>query len=190
MSSRRRHASVGGMGRADHIFVSRLGGLYTHHGIDLGDGYVVHYQGEDWRRSRVRRTTVDTFLEGGKLEVRTYEAFERAATIEGAVVRHASRRLHRVLDSVKGLPLGDRDPAPDAVIERAESRLGEGGFDFVFNNCEHFATWCKTGISNSDQIDAVWSVALNPARYWTRWAASNMTSALDGSSRPPWRLRR
>jgi hypothetical protein len=40
----------------------------------------------------------------------------------------------------------------DVVVERAESRLGENHYNFLFNNCEHFATWCKTGISDSKQI--------------------------------------
>ncbi|AFZ35887.1 phage shock protein A (PspA) family protein [Stanieria cyanosphaera PCC 7437] len=40
----------------------------------------------------------------------------------------------------------------DVVVERAESRLGEQKYNLLFNNCEHFATWCKTGISDSKQI--------------------------------------
>jgi Lecithin retinol acyltransferase/PspA/IM30 family len=40
----------------------------------------------------------------------------------------------------------------DHVVERAESRLGEQKYNLLFNNCEHFATWCKTGISYSKQI--------------------------------------
>lgn len=41
---------------------------------------------------------------------------------------------------------------PEAVVHRAESRLGEQRYNLVFNNCEHFATWCKTGVSYSRQI--------------------------------------
>jgi hypothetical protein len=40
----------------------------------------------------------------------------------------------------------------DVVIERAESRLGEQRYDLFFNNCEHFATWCKTGRNVSAQL--------------------------------------
>ena len=39
------------------------------------------------------------------------------------------------------------------VVERAKSRLGEGNYDLISNNCEHFAIWCKTGISHSKQIE-------------------------------------
>ena len=41
---------------------------------------------------------------------------------------------------------------PDVVVARAESRLGENNYNLLFNNCEHFAWWCKTGISDSKQI--------------------------------------
>ncbi len=42
---------------------------------------------------------------------------------------------------------------PDIVIERAKSRLGEQRYDLFFNNCEHFANWCKTGRSECLQLD-------------------------------------
>ena len=41
---------------------------------------------------------------------------------------------------------------PDVVVERAESRLGERQYDLFFNNCEHFANWCKTGRSECEQL--------------------------------------
>ena len=41
---------------------------------------------------------------------------------------------------------------PDVVVERAKSRLGERDYNLLFNNCEHFTNWCKTGISDSKQI--------------------------------------
>ncbi|MFB2936022.1 lecithin retinol acyltransferase family protein [Aerosakkonemataceae cyanobacterium BLCC-F154] len=40
----------------------------------------------------------------------------------------------------------------DVVVRRAESRLGERKYNLLFNNCEHFATWCKTGINFSQQV--------------------------------------
>jgi hypothetical protein len=40
----------------------------------------------------------------------------------------------------------------DVVVERAKSRLGEQEYNLLFNNCEHFTSWCKTGISDSKQI--------------------------------------
>lgn len=43
----------------------------------------------------------------------------------------------------------------DIVIKRAESRLGEDKYDLIFNNCEHFAAWCKTGTHISEQVNRV-----------------------------------
>jgi hypothetical protein len=43
----------------------------------------------------------------------------------------------------------------DAVVRRAESRLGEKGYDLFSNNCEHFAYWCKTGKYKSEQVGQV-----------------------------------
>ncbi len=37
------------MARGDHISVKRCKGMYTHHGIDMGDGTVVHFSGEPLR---------------------------------------------------------------------------------------------------------------------------------------------
>jgi hypothetical protein len=41
---------------------------------------------------------------------------------------------------------------PNVVVERAKSRLGENRYNLLFNNCEHFVNWCKTGISDSKQV--------------------------------------
>ncbi|NEQ45342.1 MAG: hypothetical protein F6K00_18120 [Leptolyngbya sp. SIOISBB] len=41
---------------------------------------------------------------------------------------------------------------PPIVVQRAKSRLGEQRYDLLTNNCEHFANWCKTGRSDSEQL--------------------------------------
>ena len=51
--------------------------------------------------------------------------------------------------------------SPQETIERAESRLGERGYDLLFDNCEHFAIWCKTGLSRSTQIEGLINVFEN-----------------------------
>jgi len=44
---------------------------------------------------------------------------------------------------------------PTEIIERAAGKIGSelGGFNLIDNNCEHFATWCVTGKSQSVQTD-------------------------------------
>lgn len=54
------------MARGDHIKVRRP--LYWHHGIDMGDGTVIHASGEPGQLNRgasVRRDSLERFLRGG-----------------------------------------------------------------------------------------------------------------------------
>ncbi|MEP0871718.1 lecithin retinol acyltransferase family protein [Trichocoleus desertorum AS-A10] len=39
------------------------------------------------------------------------------------------------------------------VVKRAKRRLGERNYNLIFNNCEHFANWCKKGRSRSSQVE-------------------------------------
>jgi hypothetical protein len=107
------------MARGDHIFVKRLG--YSHHGIDTGDGTVIHYTGEVGQKAgaAVRQTVIAEFASGAQIQVREYGQCDR----------------------------------PDKVIRRAERRLTEAKYNLAFNNCEHFATWCKTGRHRSEQVN-------------------------------------
>lgn len=109
------------MARGDQIYVYReylnLKGVYQHHGIDCGDGTVIHYRKPS---EIVERTSFETFSRNNPVYVVQY---------------------------TNGFCF-----IPDIVVSRAESRLGEQKYNLLFNNCEHFATWCKTGISESEQI--------------------------------------
>jgi hypothetical protein len=41
----------------------------------------------------------------------------------------------------------------EEAAARAERMLGSGDYDFLHNNCEHFATWCVTGKATSAQFE-------------------------------------
>ena len=44
-------------------------------------------------------------------------------------------------------------PFPRTEIkERALSLLGPISYSFWCRNCEHFASWCRSGIAKSDQV--------------------------------------
>ena len=119
------------MARGDHLYSYRAGGTYSHHGLDCGDGTVIHYESSTWMKliggaldhvPQVRRTSMDEFCQGNEVFVRHY----------------SDERLDGV----------------DAAIERAESRLGEESYHLFGNNCEHFVVWCKTGVPESSQVNA------------------------------------
>lgn len=104
------------MAKGDHIYVPCVG--YTHHGIDCGDGNVIHYTGEKLK-GIIDRSSITEFANGKTIFVKEY---------------------------------GKCD-LPDIVIERAKSKLKQEGYHLFNNNCEHFATWCKTAQVVSEQVD-------------------------------------
>lgn len=67
------------MARGDHLRVRRLKGAYHHHGIDLGDGRVVHFSGEPlrWRDARVVCDALDDFCRGVQPEIVPHEGDTR-----------------------------------------------------------------------------------------------------------------
>ncbi|WP_204368519.1 lecithin retinol acyltransferase family protein [Neosynechococcus sphagnicola] len=105
--------------RGDQIYVMRewlnFQEVYQHHGIDCGDGTVIHYRKPS---ETIECTSLETFALGGSIYIKPY----------------ATCFL------------------PEVVVHRAQSRLGEQQYNLLSNNCEHFATWCKTGVNYSDQI--------------------------------------
>jgi len=60
------------MAQGDHLRVQRYG--YWHHGIDCGDGTVIHYVGEEAekRNAVLRRTPVEMFTRGGVADLVSY----------------------------------------------------------------------------------------------------------------------
>ena len=61
------------------------------------------------------------------------------------------------------------------TLRRAMSRIGEQNYNLLFNNCEHFATWCKTGRHRSGQIES----ALERARHWSGLMPSALIRGLE-----------
>lgn len=65
---------------------------------------------------------------------------------------------------------------PHIVVERATGRLGEQRYDLLTNNCEHFATWCKTGRQESEQL-AGFGLRLD------RWKLPELRKLIEGTAR-------
>lgn len=40
----------------------------------------------------------------------------------------------------------------ETIISRAYSRIGEANYNLIFNNCEHFVNWCRSGSKITDSI--------------------------------------
>ena len=73
------------------------------------------------------------------------------------------------------------------VVKRAKRRLGERNYNLAFNNCEHFANWCKTGKSRCKQgeqiILAGGKATGYEARKFAEGAEKRRRSAVKNTSR-------
>lgn len=99
--------------------------FYHHFGIFVSPERVIQFGlPDDPMRSasdiKVLTTDIYQFLQGGELEV----------AVPDAAIRRKMRR-------------------PDQIVAMAESRIGEGGYDILHNNCEHFVNECAFGEHNS-----------------------------------------
>ena len=74
----------------------------------------------------------------------------------------------RVINYVEESPQG-------VTLRRAMGRLGEQNYNLLFNNCEHFATWCKTGRHHSAQVNSV----IDKARSWSARMPSALMAGLE-----------
>jgi lecithin:retinol acyltransferase len=63
--------------------------------------------------------------------------------------------------------------APDEIVRRARSRLGEDSYRLLRNNCEHFCAWCVDGSSKSEQVEQ-WLA--RPRDWLRRWVAGALAT--------------
>lgn len=133
--------------------------IYDHHGVVVGSGLVVHFDGGTGLGAPnvVCLATLDEFAGGSLESVREAKA--------------ASLLSHEFISL-----------APNVAAMRALSELGYDDYRFIRNNCEHFATWVTTGLRHStqprvrDQLERLaektpTSVGKNVARHVTRGVA-------------------
>ncbi len=118
----------------DHIRVRRKG-VYTHHGVCVGDGEVVHFSGSG----------SDISPHGREIKKDTIEVFAAGGTVE-----------------VLEIAQDDRLPVAETVA-RAISRIGERDYNVRKNNCEHFANWCVQDKNHSRQVELVKKILIGLA---------------------------
>ena len=116
------------MARGDRLAVERtiLGSAvtYLHHGIDVGEGLVVHARPDDFRNP----------FAGGRVVCTSQADFA------------AGRPVRTVVDPPARFSAAE-------IADRAATQVGREGYSPVVDNCEHFATWCATGERASRQVD-------------------------------------
>lgn len=89
-------SEVKSLNLADHLFVQRFG--YTHHGIYIGDGRVIHYLSE-----RVKEDTLETFADGAKIHKKSNEEspirYTRQQAVNRAYRRYSESQYNVVINN-------------------------------------------------------------------------------------------
>ena len=157
----------------DIIGVDRHGGTYAHYGIYVSDTCVVHYgipASKTIGHAEIHCTNLRNFLRDDASYFildfpKPYQPPVRLDNTGGAPHANTySEELARSLQQTYGYHLY----SPEETVARARSRIGETGYNLLTNNCEHFAIWCKTGISESMQVTGMLGSLLNNARWQFR----------------------
>jgi len=74
--------------------------------------------------------------------------------LEGREILRSPRQEFSRGQAITTVPYAAADCSPAGVtLRRAMGRLGEQRYNLLFNNCEHFAHWCKTGRHRSSQVE-------------------------------------
>ena len=133
--------------------------IYEHYGVYIGNGHVIHYSGSDTDfngRVCVRIDTLKNFLNDDDDYFVLY--FDKVGTMPRKIQVKTEFNLNNVnYDNWKYLIARHdyRLYSPQETVKRALSRVGEDKYNLLLNNCEHFAVWCKTGVSESYQVKRV-----------------------------------
>jgi hypothetical protein len=152
----------------DVIAVER--GFYKHFGVYTGMEKVIHYAplNDNALEGIIHETTLIRFLKDGECLVyefpETYQPKRRKKIVPdiGIAVnvfkppfpqKGILEMARDVMDFVNDINYYRY--SEEETVARAISRLGENKYSLAFNNCEHFAVWCKTGISESTQVERV-----------------------------------
>nr|XP_046165548.1 lecithin retinol acyltransferase-like [Oncorhynchus gorbuscha] len=134
--------------RGDLLEVPRT--LFTHFGIYLGDNKVAHLIPD-----------IMPVLTNDKMIIKTVITNKRL--IMGCLYKCATVRVDTLEDFVYGSNIlvnhMDRkckaqQPFPnEEVAERAEQLVGVMPYSLLWNNCEHFVTYCRYGSAKSQQTE-------------------------------------
>ncbi|XP_005400927.1 PREDICTED: lecithin retinol acyltransferase [Chinchilla lanigera] len=121
----------------------------THYGIYLGNNRVAHLM-------------PDILLALTTDEKRTRKVVSNKRLLLGVIVKVASIRVDTVEDFAYGADvlvnhldqsLQKKALLNEEVARRAEERLGLCPYSLLWNNCEHFVTYCRYGTAVSPQAD-------------------------------------
>lgn len=134
----------------DIISISR--GSYDHYGIYIGNNKVIHFTSMDsdisLENNQIMLTNMDHFMKGKtkffKVNVELIKQFNnQTIDIILNLIKIYGNNNSSMIDLINKTLELEIYPREE-TIERAKSLLGYKGYSLPFDNCEHFAWWCKT----------------------------------------------
>ncbi|XP_015776814.1 PREDICTED: uncharacterized protein LOC107354831 [Acropora digitifera] len=128
-----RVSSLSQLHKGDHIAIERLFGSFWHHAIV-----------ED---VETEKDTINVI----EYSIYVKEILQDISRPRSPGKAKVMRGKYRLKDGLFLIKHKKCLPA-DTVVLRARSKLGENQYGLFYNNCEHFAMWCKTGIWSSEQV--------------------------------------
>lgn len=159
------------LGKGDILGLNRpqsiVDNLYEHYGIFTGEGTVVHYTPRNPGFTldlEIMETTFEKFLGSETsffiLNFDLLKNPDKSEPIPAYKLNSAfSDIMETILEIREWLQKSQmKIYSPEETVKRARSRLGEKEYNLLLNNCEHFAIWCKTGLSKSYQIEKLLKV--------------------------------
>ncbi|KAG9344078.1 hypothetical protein JZ751_012558 [Albula glossodonta] len=140
------HCQVPSLQRGDLLEVPRT--LFIHSGIYLGDNKVAHLMPDilpllTSDESQISKVVTNKRL---LLGVLSKNASIRVDTVEDFAF--GSQILVNSMDNTSKKPLPNED-----VAKRAEKLIGAIPYSLLWNNCEHFVTYCRYGSATSLQTE-------------------------------------
>lgn len=152
----------------DIIGVKRAQGAYEHYAVYIGNYEVIHYaarNGDFGDNICIHKAPMKDFLKGSKkffvLVFPDKHGRPKKISIPASTIGTTFFDIN-IIDKILNLPEYKLYSAKETV-RRAKSRLGESEYNLLSNNCEHFAIWCKTGISESHQVKSLLA-SINPMK--------------------------
>ena len=128
----------------DIIFCQRFNSLYKHFGVYIGNDRVIHFATPNGsfnpKEAVVHETSLEKFAAGDKVQIAVFPE-ERPNTNTNVIINFVVSAERYKLQS------------PAETVRRAKSALGRKGYNLITNNCESFATWCKTNVRESWQVN-------------------------------------
>ncbi|KAL4228365.1 Kelch-like protein 6 [Mactra antiquata] len=131
----------------DNIEIDR--GMYSHWAVYKGEGKVIHMTGADDDGINGNVNSASVFTICGKRFKKAFVKVDDFWDVVGDSKAYKNNGKDRKFSPC----------SVDEILDRALSMVGEVGYNVLWQNCEHFASYCRYGVSKSSQADTFFTWA-------------------------------